>query len=72
MAKIRLIAASPRRVPGLGGRTVQPDEVVTVPDTEFESYVCQTETWQPVAEPKTEPPQAALKTAPKRAAKDGE
>lgn len=76
MAKIRMVAASERRVPGLGGRTVQVDEVVTVPDAEFESYVCQAEIWQPVEEPETgteaEPSKAAMKTVRRRAVKDGE
>jgi hypothetical protein len=71
VAKIRLIAPVARVVPGLGRRTVQPDEVVTVPDRDFESYVCQPEIWQPVEEPKTEPRQAAMKTA-RRAPKDGD
>lgn len=72
MAKIRLIADQPRTVPWLGGREVQPDEVVTVPDDGdfgYEHYVCQPETWQLIEEPKT-----AKAPAPKQraASKDGE
>lgn len=53
MAKVRLIAGEPRIVPWLGqNRTVQPDEVVEIPDGHFEAYVCQPSVWQPVEEPK--------------------
>ena len=38
-------------MPELGGRTVEPDEVVEVPDERFEGYVCQTANWEPVEEP---------------------
>lgn len=55
MAKVRLIAPEARIVPELGGRTVQPDEVVEVPDERFEGYVCQATVWQPVEEPRTAP-----------------
>lgn len=56
MAKVRLIAAEPRIVPWLGpGTVVEPDQVVEVPDAQFESYVCQPAVWEPVAEPKTAP-----------------
>lgn len=65
MAKIRLAADEPRIVPWLGPeRIVQPDEVVTVPDDDFEAYVCQ-DIWQPVENPKP-------KAAAKRAAKEGD
>lgn len=63
MAKVRLIADESRIVPWLNNRTVQPDEVVEVPDGDVESYLCQPATWEPVAEPKT---------AVKRGSKDGD
>lgn len=56
MAKVRLIAAEERLVPWLGQRLVHPDEVVEVPDDQFDAYVCQPGTWQPVEEPKTAKP----------------
>ena len=59
MAKIRLAADEPRIVPWLDHRTVQPDEVVTVADDDFEAFVCQ-DIWQAVESPK---PKAALKRA---------
>lgn len=66
MAKIRLAADEPLIVPWLGHRTVQPDEVVTVPDDDFEAYVCQ-DIWQAVESPK---PQAAPKQ--RTATKEGD
>jgi hypothetical protein len=64
MARVRLITDEPRIVPWLG-RTVQPDEVVTIPDEHTDPYTCQPAAWELVEEPKT--------TAPtKRAPKDGE
>jgi hypothetical protein len=64
MAKVRLAADEPRIVPWLDHRTVQPDEVVIIPDDQFDSYVCQ-DIWQAVEPPKPKP-------AVKRAAKEGE
>ncbi|MFD9211590.1 hypothetical protein ACFVY9_00440 [Streptomyces sp. NPDC059544] len=52
MARVRLIGPEPVTVPELGGRTVQPDEVVEVPDARFDAYVCQPTTWESVEEPK--------------------
>lgn len=53
MARVRLIGPEPVTVPELGGREVQPDEVVEVPDGRFDGYVCQPGTWEAVEEPKT-------------------
>lgn len=64
VAKVRLIADEPRIVPWLGPeRTVQPDEVVEVPDEQLDSYVCQPAVWELVAE---------AKPAVKRGSKDGD
>jgi hypothetical protein len=64
MARVRYLGPEPVTVPELGGREVQPDEVVEVPDERFEGYVCQTTNWEAVEEPKTlEAP--AKKTAAK-------
>ena len=51
MARVRLIGPEPVTVPELGSRTVQPDEVVEVPDDRFEGYVCQSAVWESVEEP---------------------
>lgn len=68
MARVRFIGPEPVTVPELGPeRTVQPDEVVEVPDERFDGYVCQTTNWEPVEEPKTAP---VKKTAAKSAAKE--
>ncbi|UPT41771.1 MULTISPECIES: hypothetical protein [Streptomyces] len=61
MARVRYIGAEPVTVPELGGREVQPDELVEVPDARFDGYVCQSATWEAVEEPKDEAPPAALK-----------
>lgn len=53
MAKVRFIGPEEVMVPELGDRVVQPDQVVEVPDERFEAYVCQTENWESVEEPKT-------------------
>ncbi|MFG2670851.1 hypothetical protein [Streptomyces sp. NPDC048445] len=52
MARVRYIGAEPVTVPELG-RTVQPDELVEVPDGRFDGYVCQPGTWEAAEEPKT-------------------
>lgn len=65
MARVRYLGNEPVTVPELGGREIQPDQVVEVPDARFEGYVCQTTTWEPVEEPA-----AAKKTAAKSAAKE--
>lgn len=64
MARVRFIGSEPVTVPELGGREVQPDQVVEVPDDRFEGYVCQTTKWQPVEEP------GSKKTAAKSAVKE--
>lgn len=64
MAKVRYIGPVPVTVPELGGRFVQPDEVVEVPDARYDGYVCQPVNWEPVEEPKESAPvKAAAKTA---------
>ena len=65
MARVRFIGPEPVTVPELGGREIQPDQVVEVPDERFEGYVCQTTKWQSVEEPG-----AAKKTAAKSAVKE--
>ena len=45
MAKIRNISGEARAVPELNWRTVDPDEVVEVPNDRLEAYVSQTTTW---------------------------
>ncbi|MFJ6561860.1 hypothetical protein ACIQMV_18765 [Streptomyces sp. NPDC091412] len=50
MARVRFLGPEPVTVPELG-RTVQPDEVVEVPDDRFEGYVCQPANWESVEEP---------------------
>lgn len=68
MARVRFIGPEPVTVPELGGREVQPDEVVEVPDERFEGYVCQTTNWEAVEEPKAEPaPVPAKKTTAAKA-----
>ncbi|MFJ2733685.1 hypothetical protein [Streptomyces sp. NPDC087317] len=51
MARVRFLGPEPVTVPELGGRTVEPDEVVEVPDSRFEGYVCQPANWESVEEP---------------------
>ncbi|MFJ4712721.1 hypothetical protein [Streptomyces sp. NPDC088785] len=58
MARVRLIGPEPVSVPELGGRTVEPDEIVEVPDERFEAYVCQTQTWEAIDEPRATEPRA--------------
>lgn len=62
MARVRLIGPEPVSVPELDARTVQPDEVVEVPDERYEAYVCQPLTWESVEEP-------GVKAAAKKAAR---
>jgi len=61
MARVRLIGPEPVTVPELDGRTVEPDEIVEVPDQRFEAYVCQTATWESIEEPGAKPKKAAAK-----------
>lgn len=74
MARVRYIGPEPVTVPELGGREVQPDEVVEVPDERFDGYVCQSGTWEGVEEPRDEqaPPAPLKKTAPKSAPQNTE
>ena len=69
MARVRYIGAEPVTVPELGDRTVQPDEMVEVPDARWEGYVGQTATWEAVDEPKADQPAATKKTTTTTAAK---
>ncbi|MER7807922.1 hypothetical protein [Streptomyces sp900116325] len=72
MARVRYIGPEPVTVPELGGRIIQPDEMVEVPDERYEGYVCQAATWEPVEEPKDEitAPAAKKTTAAKSAVKE--
>jgi hypothetical protein len=67
MARVRLIGPDQVTVPELG-RTVEPDEVVEVPDHRFEGYVCQPATWEAVEEPKAPAAKktSAAKSAPQK------
>lgn len=58
MAKVRYIGPVPVTVPELF-RTVEPDEVVEVPDVRYDGYVCQPTNWEPVEEPKESAPKKA-------------
>lgn len=69
MARVRYIGAEPVTVPELGDRSVEPDQVVEVPDGRFEGYVCQPQTWEAVEEPQDEKP-VPKKTAAKSAVKE--
>ncbi|MFF5773845.1 hypothetical protein ACFY8V_32890 [Streptomyces californicus] len=61
MARVRYVGAEPVTVPELGNRTVQPDELVEVPDARFDGYVCQPGAWEAVEEPQDDAPPASLK-----------
>lgn len=61
MARVRYVGPEPVTVPELSSRTIQPDEVVEVPDARFDGYVCQPAAWEGVEEPKSEKPPTALK-----------
>lgn len=67
MARVRFLGHEPVTVPELNGRTVQPDEVVEVPNDRFEAYVCQVTNWEAVEEPKAP---AAPKTTAARPQKE--
>ena len=73
MAEVRFIGSTAHVVPWLG-RTVQPDEVVTVPDEQFDAYVCQPALWQAVAEPApaVEPEMTSKPALPRRGGKSGD
>ncbi|MGA4941778.1 hypothetical protein [Streptomyces cinereoruber] len=66
MARVRYLGNEPVTVPELGGREVQPDEIVTVPDDRYDGYVCQTTKWESVEEPapRDEEPGPVAYTAP--------
>jgi hypothetical protein len=55
MARVRYLGPEQVTVPELG-RTVEPDEVVEVPDDRFDGYVCQPANWEAVEEPKPKQP----------------
>ncbi|MEU0359917.1 hypothetical protein [Streptomyces cyaneofuscatus] len=62
MARVRYIGPKPVSVPELGGRNIEPDELVEVPDERYEGYVCQPLNWEGVEEPKDEKPSAKKST----------
>jgi hypothetical protein len=64
MARVRYLGPETVTVPELG-RSIEPDEVVEVPDDRYEGYVCQASTWEAVEEPKQEEPEPPL-VAPKK------
>ncbi|MFF8953887.1 hypothetical protein ACF09I_34575 [Streptomyces sp. NPDC014940] len=64
MARVRYLGHEPVTVPELGDRTVQPDEVVDVPDDRYEGYVCQPANWEAVEEPR--PPAQGMPELPTR------
>ncbi|MFJ5150836.1 hypothetical protein ACIQCF_04505 [Streptomyces sp. NPDC088353] len=66
MARVRFLGPAPVTVPELG-RTVEPDEVVEVPDERFDGYVCQPANWESVEEPGAK---ASKKTAAKAPQKE--
>ncbi|MFJ2568178.1 hypothetical protein ACIO02_35535 [Streptomyces sp. NPDC087568] len=67
MARVRFLGPAPVTVPELG-RTVQPDEVVEVPDARFDGYVCQPANWESVEEPGAK---ASKKTAARPQKEEG-
>lgn len=78
MAQVRFIGPEPHIVPWLGPEfTVEPDQVVTVPDRDFDAYVCQPHLWEPVEEPRTPAPgpdplsAAAPRRAPRSSTRAG-
>jgi hypothetical protein len=52
MARVRFLGPEQVTVPELG-RTVEPDEIVEVPDERCEGYACQPTTWEVVEPPKS-------------------
>jgi hypothetical protein len=73
MARVRFIGPETVTVPELGNRSVEPDEVVEVPDHRFDGYVCQPGTWEPVEEPKDEAaPEPLKKTAAAKTSQKGD
>ncbi len=53
MAKLRNISADTLTVPALGGRVVEPDELVDVPDALLKDLDWPESTWAPVVTKKT-------------------
>lgn len=51
MARVRFVGPDPVLVPELGNRTVDPDQLVTVPDERYWGYICQPSLWEGVEEP---------------------
>jgi hypothetical protein len=72
MARVRYLGHEQVTVPELG-RTVEPDEIVEVPDERFEGYACQPSNWEPIEEPKPaeEPEAPAAKKTTAKTAKEG-
>jgi hypothetical protein len=72
MARVRYLGHEQVTVPELG-RTVEPDEIVEVPDERFEGYACQPANWEPIEEPKaaTEPEAKASKKTAAAPQKEG-
>ncbi|MEU5077103.1 hypothetical protein AB0G76_36975 [Streptomyces asoensis] len=50
MARVRYLGAETATVPELG-RTVEPDEIVEVPDERYWGYACQTANWEEIQPP---------------------
>lgn len=70
MARVRFLGPEQVNVPELG-RTVEPDQIVEIPDERFEGYACQPSNWEVVEEPKSRATEAtpAAEAAPKILAK---
>lgn len=66
MARVRYLGHEQVTVPELG-RTVEPDEIVDVPDERYDGYVCQSANWEPIEDPK--PAELAAPAAKKTTAK---
>ena len=49
MARVRYLGHEQVTVPEL--RTVEPDEIVEVPDERFDGYACQPSNWEVIEEP---------------------
>jgi len=66
MARVRYVGAETVTVPELGGRSVQPDEVIEVPDDRYDGYVCQPGVWEAVEEPRQQPAETVAPVPPTR------
>lgn len=68
MARVRYLGPQQATVPELGDRTVEPDEIIEVPDERFEGYACQPANWEvveePVAEERAEEPKESPAAVP--------